>query len=69
MDDLVSVGLAYIFIGSVFWAVKSDRHIDFVVRQWVRRRGVLPGRGVIFLSVVVAIVQWPKLAAVLWRRA
>jgi hypothetical protein len=69
MSDLISVCLAYFLIGSVLWAVRSEHHRDFVVREWTRRRGVLPGRGVLFLSIVRFIVQWPKLARVLWRGA
>jgi hypothetical protein len=68
-NNLISVGLAWLLIGSVLWALISERHIDFVVRRWTQRRGVLPGNGVIVLSVVLAIVKWPVLAAALWRRA
>ena len=54
--------------GPLSAALISQRHIDFVVRAWVKRNGMLPGRGVIALSVLLAIVKWPVLAAALWRR-
>jgi hypothetical protein len=70
LNDLISLALAWIFIGSAIWAYCDPvRYADFVTRRYVERYGRLPGEGVLLLSVVVAIVKWPLMARVLWRRA
>jgi hypothetical protein len=61
--DPVTLILAYLAIGAVLWALMDPvAHRDFFVGAYTRCRGVLPGRGLMGLAIVLAILAWPKMA-------
>jgi hypothetical protein len=61
MHDLVTWLLAYLAIGALLWALNDpSSYLDFTIRYWIARRGIVPSRGMLLLSVAVAILMWPK---------
>lgn len=68
-DDLITLCLAWLFIGTLFWALVDPREqADFVLRQYVHRYHRLPSRGFVVVQAVVAILWWPKIARALWEQ-
>ena len=68
MPDPVTCILGYLAIGAAIWALMDPvAYADFVTRAWLRKRGVLPSRGWLLVSVVLAVLLWPKVVMIFVR--
>lgn len=61
IENLVTGLLCYLAVGATCWALLDPVALrDFAVRRYVQRNGRLPGKGLLLLCHVIAILAWPK---------
>jgi len=61
MTELALCIFIYLATGIAIWLVIDPvRYLDFMTKAYVHKHGTLPPRGIVVMSVVVAVVRWPK---------